>query len=271
MTNHPSFHTFSGAMGFLMEAENEREQELQNRREQAARQQELDDVYNSGVDDYNQLVDEFNLLNRRYKSSIAESEKYRKIALELAQNYQSFYNEVKDDYDQTEALKVEIEQLKQEVIKAKSQTNQSEQARKKVVNDAINLQTALKSQREQNLRLVNQVESLKTEKHKQVLSTKVQHEKLNQIQAGFHKVTSESNGEKLTLKFVFTKFKVLKNVIEHLIAIGQLNKSNIEDVEQVLIKRWDGEDNKLNTVTASEAGAYLAIENPDLFSKLKIS
>lgn len=271
MTNHPSFHTFSGAVGFLLEAENQRQAEEQNRRDQAARQQQLDDVYNDGVDDYNKLVDEYNELNRKYKQVNAESEKYRKIALELAKHYQETYNEAVALYEKNEALIQDSERLENELKSSKAIVQKTEDSRQVVIKEATKLQNSLIEQRDINSRLVKINENLKSKSHKQELSTKVQHEKLNQIQAGFHKINSESNGEKLILKFVFTKFKVLKNVIEHLIANGQLEKSNVYDIEQVLIKRWDGEDNKHNSVTASEAGAYLAIENPELFNKLKIS
>ena len=271
MSNYPSFHTFSGAVGFLAEVEQEKEYEEQRRRNERARLQELDDVYNAGVDEYNQLVKEYNELRQKYLKEMDETSKYRRLAIEIAKSYQAFYEEVKVVEDFYEQMNNQNQALNIEVNNVKTQHQKTTSLYKKVVNDATHLNNKLNEQYAENRRLAQLNQNLNSELRKQQLTTKDKDEKINQIKAGFHKVTSAANGEKLTLKFVFTKFKVLKNVIEHLISTGQLMKSNVFDIEQALIKRWDNEDNKLNTLTASEAGAYLASSNPELFNKLQIS
>lgn len=271
MTNHPSFHTFSGAVGFLQGLENQRIAEEQQRKEERARQRELDNIYNAGVDEYNGLVKEYNALNHKYKKSLRNADEYREIALELAKYLRSAQEEKHELQSQVESLQQALDEKNNQLHNAQAKLTHLHNAHKKLLGSGEQLQKAYHAERAKNQALLRENTELKNINIQQQNISKNQDLKLSQIKSGFQKVSSQANSEQLYIKFIFTKFKVLNNIVEHLVNQGQLSKENLAQVEKVLISQWDDEDNKKNSVTASEAGAFVAAQNPELFNKLKIS
>lgn len=270
MTNHPSFHTFTGAMGFLQGLENDRKAEIQRKRDIAARQQELNDVYNEGVSDYNKLVNEYNNLNTEYKLTLKNEDKYRNIALELAKYLQDKQGEKHELNCQIEGLEHQLQQAKQQLNSALNDLETVKNRNLASFNEIKSLNQTVAQDKKKISELLVSNSHLEKTIENQKLSIECQDLKINQIKSGFQKISTQSNSEQMVIKYVFTKFKVLKNIVDHLVINGQLDKINLSKIEETLIDKWDVEDISNGSVTSSEAGAFVAIENPELYQKLKV-